>query len=389
MATPDEKAIRQLVKIIHDSPGRVMIVTAGAGAQALTWLLGVPGASRSLLEALTPYDESSFDSFLGWKPEKYVMEDTAGFLAGRAVVRARNLYQGEEPVIGLACTATIITDRPKRGQHRAHVATWEAGSVCRYSLHLRKGMRDRQGEEELVSTVIINALAKAYGLDGQLPIAIQKGDRFDVSHSDLLGAAKELNDGKLDVFGIGADGSLLGKKNGPAAILSGAFNPLHQGHLGLAHVAADLLGSEVVFELAIANAGKPILSVDQALERLLQFAGRYPVMASRAPLFTDKAELYPGATFVVGVDTAARVLQPRFYDDSHQKMLAALARIRKRRCRFLVAGRVDDRGNFFAATDLETSHQYADLFIPIAAERFRIDISSTRLRSRPHFTGYT
>ena len=102
--TAMDNSIHELVQSIHDAPGRVMIVSAGAGIQAITWLLGVAGASRTLLEAVIPYDESSFDSFLDQKPEQYVAIQTAGYLAGRAVTRARHIWRGSEQVIGLAKT---------------------------------------------------------------------------------------------------------------------------------------------------------------------------------------------------------------------------------------------------------------------------------------------
>ncbi|MCZ7667231.1 MAG: hypothetical protein M5U34_08445 [Chloroflexi bacterium] len=53
-----DKETRQLVQAIHDSPTRLVMVTAGAGTQALSDLLGVAGASRTLLEALVPYSEA-------------------------------------------------------------------------------------------------------------------------------------------------------------------------------------------------------------------------------------------------------------------------------------------------------------------------------------------
>jgi hypothetical protein len=134
------------------------------------------------------------------------------------------------------------------------------------------------------------------------------------------------------------------------------------------------------------NAGKVTLSVDQTQERLLQFAGRYPVIVSNGALFADKAALYPGATFVVGVDTADRVLQPRYYDDSHEKMLEALASIVDRGCRFLVAGRVDEDGQYRKATEIDIPSQFSRLFTPIPGDRFRIDISSTEVRARGALT---
>ncbi len=376
-----DSEIRQIVQSIHDSPGRVVMVTAGAGTQALAWLLGVAGASRTLLEALIPYDESSFDDFLGQKPSKYVTPQTAGLLAGRAVTRARHLYNNDEPVIGLACTATIVTDRPKRGEHRAHIAAWTAEGASRCSLHLKKGARDRNGEEDMVSRILINALAQAYHLDMRLPLTFVEGDDHVQKSSDVAGRVARLYQAKINFFGIRANGYLSGSKFKPAAVLSGAFNPLHDGHLSLANVASRILGQPVTFELAALNADKPTLSQTETRRRLLQFAGRYPILASNAPTFVAKSQLFPGATFVVGCDTAERVLQTRFYEDSRSQMMAALARIRERGCRFLVASRVDDEGRFCDAADLDVPEQFRDLFSTIPAEHFRLDVSSTRLRA--------
>ncbi|HEX6384445.1 MAG TPA: hypothetical protein VF177_07225, partial [Anaerolineae bacterium] len=63
-----------------------------------------------------------------------------------------------------------------------------------------------------------------------------------------------------------------------------------------------------------------------------------------------------------------------------ENMLAALAGIRDRGCRFLVAGRVDDDGVFRDIKDLEIPDGYADLFRAIPGDQFRKDISSTELR---------
>ena len=81
--------VRQLIQTIHDCNTRLVLVTAGAGTHALSNLLGVPGATRTLLEALVPYSEAAFDEFLGQTPPHYVAADTAALLAGRAFTRAR------------------------------------------------------------------------------------------------------------------------------------------------------------------------------------------------------------------------------------------------------------------------------------------------------------
>ncbi|UCG24449.1 MAG: hypothetical protein JSW55_00120 [Chloroflexota bacterium] len=375
-----KREIRQLVQQIHDSHGRVMVVTAGAGTQAVAWLLGVAGASRTLLEALVPYDESSFNAFLGQTPGQYVAPETAGLLAGRAVSRAQRLFRGPDPVIGLACTATIITDRPKLGPHRAHICAWTAERIIHHSLHLHKGARDRKGEEGLVSRLLLNTLAEAYGLEKRLPLPLNGDDEHECRRDEVGLAGRRLLQDQKGFFSVTADG-LLGESINGSAILSGSFNPLHQGHTTLAEVAAEELQSDVIFELAAINADKPPLAEGQVLGRLLQFAGRYPVVVSAGPTFLAKARLFAGTTFIVGYDTAARILQPRYYGGRQDQMLAALAEIRKRRCGFLVAGRSDDNGEFHEASDLPVPDMLKDLFQPLPGDRFRQDISSSAIRS--------
>lgn len=375
-----DKAIHQLVQSIHDSPGRVMIVSAGAGIQAITWLLGVAGASRTLLEALVPYDESSFDNFLERKPKQYVAIETAGYMAGQAVSRARQLWRGSEPIVGLACTATIVTDRPKLGEHRAHVVAWSQEKISHYSLYLCKGARDRHGEEDLVSRVMLNALAEAYGLDARVPCPLSEQDEMEVAENDLADAVKDLLSGKSDYFAVKPEGTKVNSMN-PKAILSGSFNPLHKGHRVLARAASEILGNEIVFELAAINAEKPAIDQVSILKRMLQFAGRYPVIISNTATFLAKSMLFPGTTFVIGYDTAQRILEPRFYGHSRDQMLFALKQIESQDCQFLVAGRLGDDGKFHEGSELAVPDGYQHLFEAIPEERFRLDISSSDIRA--------
>lgn len=371
------REIRDLVQNVHDSPGRLVVVTAGAGTQALAWLLGVAGASRTLLEALIPYDWASFNDFLGQEPAQYVAPETARLMAGRALTRGRWLHR-EEPIIGLACTATIATDRPKRGAHRAHIATWQDGCVTAHTLFLEKGARGRAGEETLVSRQMLNALANAYGLDRRLELALRPGDSLEQTAVDLGASARRLHEQEVDYFVIGEDGTVVEEAGQLPLILSGAFNPLHEGHLGLARAAKSRELQPLAFELSARNVDKEPLAPPTVLARAAQFAGRWPVIVSNAPTFLEKSALYPGSTFVVGYDTAVRVLHPRYYEDSVEKMRDALATIDGRGCDFLVAGRVDEEDRFHAATDLDAPEGFGHLFR--ALHDFRQDISSTELR---------
>jgi hypothetical protein len=144
--------------------------------------------------------------------------------------------------------------------------------------------------------------------------------------------------------------------------------------------AQAILGTAVTFELAAVNVDKPSLPPNEILERISQFAGRWSILVSTAPTFIEKARLYPRTTFVVGYDTAERILHPRYYQNSYENMVAALDEIRQRGCRFLVAGRVDRTYTFRHLTDLAIPKSFRDMFLGIPHTQFRKDISSTELR---------
>ena len=375
-----DESIRSLIQAIHDSPPRAVFAAAGAGSQALADLLGVPGASRTLLEALIPYAADSFDEFLGQQPEQYVSAETGRMMAGRALARAHHLRELEPwPIVGLGCTATIVTDRPKRGEHRAHVATWAPTRLTAWTLYLEKGARDRADEEGLGSRLILDALGEACGIADRSLLPLGPGDSLSVERIDYAAAAERLRHHEVAWFGIEPDGGLATET--PAAVLSGSFNPLHAGHTGLAETAAALLGVPVTFEVSAVNVDKPPLETAVLLDRLSQFAGRWPVVAGSAPTFVEKSRLYPGAVFVVGFDTAARIIQPRYYGDSEAGMLAALAEMRDRGNRFLVAGREGSDGHFRELRELEIPAGFAGLFEAIPEELFHSDVSSTEIRA--------
>ena len=179
---------------------------------------------------------------------------------------------------------------------------------------------------------------------------------------------------------VAPDGSRIADAPTPRFLLPGSFNPLHDGHRGMFEAATRRLGPGGAFELSVTNAEKPPLGDDEIERRAAAFAGYQPLWLTRAPTFVEKARLFPGAVFVVGADTAARIVQPRFYDDSAERMWLALEEIRSAGCRFLVAGRVDG-GRFIDRDALGLREEVTDLFEAIEEAEFRADVSSTMLRS--------
>jgi hypothetical protein len=94
----------------------------------------------------------------------------------------------------------------------------------------------------------------------------------------------------------------------------------------------------------------------------------------------EKAALFPGCVFVLGYDTAARLVDPRYYGGEPDRD-AALASIRAQGCRFLVAGRVQD-GTFHTLDEIAIPKHARDLFAALPEQAFRVDLSSSAIRAQ-------
>jgi len=207
----------------------------------------------------------------------------------------------------------------------------------------------------------------------------------------------------------------------------------------------------VVFELSATNADKPPLARAEVLRRVTQFApaatadaptaaspspfspaapsgaapttqpalplaasapvtcGTCEIVVTNAPRFVDKGRLFPGAAFVLGYDTAVRLIDPKYYGGSEDAMVEALLALKLQGTLILVAGRLvappaapapAAPPAAAAATGLPTTAAPAPhfmtladirpripsllqgLFVELTEADFRADVSSTELRAR-------
>ena len=302
-------SVRSLVEQIHRENTRVVLATSGGGSRAIAELLQVPGASRTVLEAVTPYCETAMIDWLGGRPDHFCTPQVARSMALVAFNRARKLDPSEVPLAGVACTAGLASDRPKRGPHRAHVALQTASRTATWSIELQKERRRRIQEERLVSRMVLNAVADGCGIDARLDLPLLPGEQVEYSQTIAPAAWQDLLLGRTEAVCHGGGERL-------AAIFPGAFNPLHAGHRRMMELAQAILGVPVALELSVLNADKPPLDYAEIERRLRQFPAEQPVWLTRAATFEEKSRLFPGADLHRGrghaaADRRSRLLQRR------------------------------------------------------------------------------
>ncbi len=378
---PDSLIPTHLIRRIHDSPTMAVVSVAGAGTAAISWLLGVAGASRTVLKILVPYAAPALTEFVGFEPSQFVSVDTAAAMAQSAYRSALQLREdATTPVVGVACTATIATDRAKRGDHRCFVAAWSAKGVTTHTLTFVKGLRERAGEDEIASKLALRALADSSGVKFGEELRLAPSERVETTKVCYRDPIEALMSGHIERAVVHADGRQSADEPVNGGIFSGSFNPLHEGHEDLARAASRIMDKPVSFELSVANVDKPPLREDEVRRRVAQFAGKGSVVLTRAPVFYKKAQLLPGCTFVIGADTAVRLVDPRYYGGGAQ-MMTALEGMRQMDCRILVAGRAD--GSVFRTlSDVQIPDGLERMFSAIPESEFRSDISSTQIRDR-------
>jgi len=394
--SPSDAAWQQLISALHASGRKAALAITGGGSGAVGELLRVPGGSRLLIEAQVPYDALALATFLGFAPAQACSSDTAIAMARSARARAARLVPSIDvgagtDLVGLGATAALVSDRPRKGEHRFHIAFANSAGIAHCTCVLAKGRRDRAAEEDLVSRAIVLWLARACGIAAPAPRSLFDADEHYAQTVVAPGAAVDTIDqllaGEFDRVTVQPDGQITLSAPQPFVLFPGSFNPMHEGHRLLARVAEELRQQPLAFEVSVTNVDKPPLAGETVRRRLAQFAWKAPVELTRAPTFVEKARLFPGTTFVVGADTAERLVAPKYYGDDELRMHVALEEIANSGSSFLVAVRIDAVGRVRALNDIPVPRRYADLFTEIPEHRFRVDTSSSEIRTRRRAAG--
>ncbi|MBL4681936.1 MAG: hypothetical protein JKY88_14590 [Pseudomonadales bacterium] len=353
---------------LHQHTCAFVLAVTGGGSRAISDLLGVPGASNTLLECLVPYSNSSLANFIGTNPKQACSATTARNMAMKAYERALLLSddtQQKSEIYGLGCSAAIGTLRERKGSDRCFVAIQSTRSTMLFSLALDKTL-SRTDQETLCNKVIIGGMCLATGLEKQISINELKIEMFTAPLD-----WQKLMSGEAHKTEVALGGSSL--------IFPGAFNPPHEGHRKIAKIAEQMTGMALTYEISISNVDKINIDFLDMAARQKYFSGS-KLIFTRAATFAEKSDYFPGATFIVGVDTICRIAETRYYKNDVALRDIAINKLADNGHRFLVFGRLD-KTKFLTLSDIELPSVLRELCEEITEDEFREDSSSSEFRS--------
>jgi cytidyltransferase-like protein len=433
-----ESLVQDIHKVTAVTGNKFVITISGGGVFSFSQLIGQPGASNTVLELNCPYSMEASEQFLGGKQIKqHVSPEVADAFALTSLNRARELYvlskstieelDGIDKCYGVGVTCALGSKTWKRGDHRCYITILSSTSKYTVYINLFKGTEDapfrtRNQEDELIGSIIIKTIAWALNIIELSDIVAKpiydskdtvnlKSENF--YYADIINdfIRPTENQEKINSILCFPSGKMLINvpihKLNKLVLVPGSFNPLHDGHKFLLEEGKKLANS--IYELCVFNVDKPPLNKREIMKRLAQFdcpdtegaasastRCSFAVILTNTPTFVEKAEMFPGVSYSIGIDTALRLIDPIYSNGDDIQMIKNLLKMQFASTEFFVASRtlsacnLGDRfglNQVLEPTDLVTLPLIIDKINPLIRDMFKEivdnvhkDVSSSALR---------
>ena len=367
--------INSFVDAIHTTNkkegNRFVITTTGGAFSSGSYLMSRPGASSTVVQLNGPYAQEATVKFMEEPTESFASLKAANELSITSLKQCKDLLHDEMQkytFIGVGVTAALATNRWLKGDHRMHIVITTDINRFTFSLNLYKGyppdpetpekiFRTRAQEDDLCGKLVIFAIAYMCKI---IPLTffenlIQENflnimDKYDF-HDEIFNnpifrllnsKIPEISDLRHEVVNsvLVVDGKyIINPTLKNIVLLPGSFNPMHDGHISMLQHACALNYTDGMFEMCVVNVDKPPLSFDDIIARISTFNSR-PIVLTNAPLFADKDTLFPGVSYAIGVDTAIRIINPKYTHGDGDLMIENILKMTFNNTKFYVGSRL-------------------------------------------------
>lgn len=294
--------------------------------------------STSVLNNIFGYSDNE-DYF-----HNYTNEQLSRILAGRSFSQARKNYlenfaPPEQRILNLndkICGVGLVPFPNSSQDSHFYLSFWRLREVTTFTYKI-EGSNYSESMNNFIKNVINSESTNNVNQNENSKIVHHENVNEKVN--DVL----ELRANYITILPTGE--VLVDQVNSPEKknlILSGSFNPLHHGHVKMVNAAKNSFNfdeSKCYYELAIQNADKGKIALDIILDRCAQFSGKSSFILTREPFFINKARLINNSSFIIGYDTAIRVVNEKYYNNSKKEMIDELNQFKEYKSDLLVCGR--------------------------------------------------
>lgn len=382
--------LKRALTELNASPFQVTFATTGLGALMNTLIWGQGGCSRTLRNSLFTYDCSSTIELIGrdLKKGEFTIPPTASGMSAAVLFKGyQRLFESQEIdkvpyLIGAAMCGAVQTCRKRNGLDVAQMSlrVLRGGLVKEWTMSLELDKSYSRGWQDILACfMFLNGILCIAGIN-QIRIPAQltlKNEvvRFLEDHLNIAPTTQNLPDfrkliktaGGIRQYGdhlvcnpepysftlyphsdlLKHDGAIVIEPDGSVkslSILDGkelvsvstSANPLSPLHFLLMREGRKAVeGGIPVLELCLGNPDKGEIDLHEIAARAAQAHGLcHVIVRTGSGKFIDKVA--PNQSHVIGIDTAIRILDPKYYgaDDATlaerqalvQQMLETFAR---------------------------------------------------------------